>query len=284
MSKIKIITDSASDITREEAERYNIHVMSFTINMDGQEYRTGIDISAREFYEKLKTCKELPTTSQLPPQELYEVFKKYTDEGYEVLFIAISSNGSGIYNSANIAKGMVLDENLDAVIELLDSRRFAYIYAYAAIEAARLAEQGEDIETIKQAVTELLDSYDVYIIAQSLEYLEKGGRINKASLVFGNLLDIRPLLSIRNGLIEAIDKIRGSKKIVQKLFRKLSENGYDQAGKTMIIVQGDMEAEALEIKALIEENLKPKEIILRDVGPTIGTHIGPVLGVFFKIK
>lgn len=284
MAKIKIITDSASDITREEAERYGIRVLSFAINVDGEEYRTGVDISAAEFYEKLKTCKDIPSTSQITPDELYQTFKEYTDEGMEVLYLSISSNATGSFNNAQIAKNMILEERSDAVIELVDSQRFAYIYALAAIRAAKLAEEGAAIHEIKQEITEFLDSYDVYIIAQSLKYLEKGGRINKASLVMGNVLDIRPLLSIRNGLIESVGSIRGSKKIVGKLLKKLQENGQLQKGKTMLIVQGDMKEEAEEMKLLLEEHFSPEQVMIRDVGPTIATHIGPVLGVFFAVR
>ena len=100
----------------------------------------------------------------------------------------------------------------------------------------------------------------------------------------GNVLDIRPLLSIRNGLIEAIGSIRGSKKIVAKLFKKIQESGYSQTGKMMLIVQGDMPEEAEEMKRLLEENFAPGQVLVREVGPTIATHIGPVLGVFFSIQ
>lgn len=284
MAKIKIITDSASDIRREDAEKWGICVLPFTINVDGEEYHTGVDISSAEFYEKLKECKEIPTTAQITPVDFSKIFKEYTDEGYEVLYLSLSAKASGTFNNAMLAKSMVEEENANAVIELVDTQRFAYIYAWAAIRAAEMAEEGKTIGEIKQAVMDFMDSYDVYVIAQSLKYLEKGGRINKASLVMGNVLDIRPLLSIRNGLIEAIGSIRGSKKIVAKLFKKIQESGYSQEGKAILVVHGDMPEEAEEIKKLMEDHFAPKEILVREVGPTIATHIGPVLGVFFCIK
>lgn len=284
MAKIKVITDSASDITREDVEKWGIEVVSFTINIDGEQLKTGVDLSSEEFYERLKKCKEIPTTAQVTPNDLYEIFKKHTDEGYEILYISISSCASGTFNNAQIAKNMVLEENANAVIELVDSKRFAYIYAEAAKMAAQLAEEGKEIGEIKQQIVDFMESYDVYVIAQTLTYLEKGGRINKASLVMGNVLDIRPLLSIRNGLIESIGSIRGSKKIVAKLFKKVQEDCGDQSNSCVIVVHGDMPEEAEEIKNLIAENLNAKEIQIQKVGPTIATHIGPVLGVFFKTK
>ncbi len=284
MAKIKIITDSASDITREDVEKWDIGVVSFTINVDGEQFKAGVDLSPDEFYEKLKNCKEIPTTAQVTPNDLYDIFKKYTDEGYEVLYISISSCASGTFNNSQIAKNMVLEENPEAVIELVDSQRFAYIYAEAAKEAARLAEEGKEIGEIKQYVIDFMESYDVYVAAQSLTYLEKGGRINKTSLVMGNVLDIRPVLSIRKGLIESIGTIRGSKKIVAKLFKKIQEDCADQSNTSVIIVNCAMAEEAEEMKALIQENLNPKEVQIQKVGPTIATHIGPVIGVFFRTK
>lgn len=284
MAKIKIITDSGSDLTMEEAKQYNIDVLPYFLHIDGKEYRTGIDITAKEVYEVLRTCKELPTTSQVPMEEMVNTFRKYTSEGFEVLMITISSRATGAYNSALIAKNMVLEENPNAVIEILDTGRFAYLIAYGAIRAAKLAEEGAEMETIKKEVLDIMERYDVYAAAQSLKYLEKGGRINKASLVMGNVLDIRPVLSIRNGLMEATGTIRGSKKIVSKLVKRLAESGYDQTGKTLIVVNADMPEEAEEFKTLLEEKFNPKEVLIREVGPTIATHIGPVIAVFFETK
>ena len=284
MAKVKIITDSGSDLTLEEAKQYGIEILPFFINMNGREYRTGIDITTEEFYRELKNCKEIPTTAQVAPEEIFNAFHKYTEEGFDVLYIALSSKATGVYNSALIAKNMVLEENPNAVIEVVDTQRFAYVIALSAIHAAKLADEGKDIANIKQAVEDFLEGYDVYAVAQTLKYLEKGGRINKASLVMGNVLDIRPMLSIRNGLMEAIGTIRGSKKIVSKLVKKLEERGCDQTGKTMLIVNADMSQEAEEMKTLIEEKFAPKEVLIRNIGPTITTHIGPVIGVFFAIK
>lgn len=284
MAKVKIIVDSGSDLTQEEAKQYGIDILPFTICIDGKEYRTGIDITTEQFYEMQKTCKEIPSTAQIAPEVLYNTFLKYTQEGFEVLLITISSKATGVYNSAKIAKDMILEENPSAVIEVFDTQRFAYIIALSAIHAAKLAEEGKTMTEIVQAVDTLLNSYDVYVAAQSLKYLEKGGRINKASLVMGNVLDIRPMLSIRNGLMEAIGTIRGSKKLPTKLVKKVEESGYDQTGKTMLIVNADMPQEAEEMKKLLEEKFAPKEVLIRNVGPTITAHIGPVLAVFFAIQ
>ncbi|MBQ3226321.1 MAG: DegV family protein [Clostridia bacterium] len=283
MAKIKIITDSASDILLSEAKEWDIEVLPFTVVIDGTEYRSGIDITPSEFIAKLKKCKELPTTAQVTPDAFMQAFKKYTDEGYEVLYISLSSNASGTYNNAMIAKQTIEDEDPNAVVEVIDTGKFAYIYARASIIAAQMAKEGKEMGEIKQAVLDFMAQYEVYVAAQSLKYLEKGGRINKASLVMGNVLDIRPMLSIRNGLIESIGTLRGSKKIVNKLFKKIVEAAPPQDGKELIIVHCDMEEEAKEMENLLLSEYPGASTLIREVGPTIATHIGPVIAVFFVL-
>lgn len=280
-SKIKIITDSASDILAEEAQKYDIEVVPFSIFIDGKEYRTGVDITSAEFYKMQKTCKDVPTTSLVAPEVIYKLFKKYVEEGREIFMLTISSNASGFFNSARLASEMIIDEYPDAKIKILDTQKFAYVYAYAAIEAAKLAEEGKSLDEVYDATVKLLEPFEVYATPESLVYLEKGGRINKASLIFGSALDLKPVVSIRGGIIESIGMLRGTKKIPQKIVKKIRETGVSQEGKTLIVVDGDMPEAAAELAQLLKEEFNPKEILIRPIGPTIATHIGPVFGVFF---
>lgn len=283
-SKIKIITDSASDILPAEAEKYDIEVIPFSIFIDGKEYRTGVDISPSEFYKLQKTCKEIPTTSLTAPEVICDVFRKYAKEGRDIFLIAISSLGSGFYNSARLAAEMINEEYPDIKIKILDTHKFAYIYAYAAIEAAKMAESEKSLDEIFAATEALIQDFDVFAVPESLVYLEKGGRINKASLIFGNALDLKPLLSIRNGLMESVGMLRGTKKIPQKLIKKIKETGVSQEGKTIIIVNGEMDESVETLVELAKEELNPGEILVKPVGPTIATHIGPVFGIFFHMS
>ena len=281
-SKIKIITDSASDILPEEAKKYDIEVIPFSIFIDGKEYRTGVDISSEEFYKMQKTCKDVPTTSLVAPEVIYDVFKKYVEEGKEIFLITISSAGSGFFNSARLASEMIADEYPEAKIKILDTGKFAYVYAYGAIEAAKMAEAGKSLDEIYDATKALIEDFEVYAVPESLVYLEKGGRINKASLIFGSALDLKPMISIRSGLIESIGMLRGTKKIPQKLIKKIKETGVSQEGKTVIVLDGDMHETTQEFIELVKAELNPGEILVKPIGPTIATHIGPVFGIFFQ--
>ena len=273
-SKVKIITDSASDILPEEAKQYDIEVIPFSVFIDGTEYHTGVNLSSEEFYKLQKTCKSVPTTSLVAPEVIYETIKKYVADGRDVLLITISSNGSGFYNSARLACEMIADDYPDAKVKILDTQKFAYVYAYGAIEAAKMAEQGMGLEEIYEKTASIISDFEVYAVPESLVYLEKGGRINKASLIFGSALDLKPMISIRNGLIESIATLRGTKKIPQKLIKKIKETGVSQEGKTVIIVNGDMDSTVEEFKALVQAELNPAEILVKPIGPTIATHVG----------
>lgn len=283
-SKVKIITDSASDLLPEEAKKYDIEVIPFSIFIDGKEYKTGIDLLSEDFYKLQKTCKEVPTTSLVAPEVIYDTFKKYVVEGREILLITISSKGSGFYNSARLASEMIADEYPDAKIKILDTQKFAYVYAYGAIEAAKMAEQGMELDEIYEKTKELISDFEVYAVPESLVYLEKGGRINKASLIFGSALDLKPMISIRDGLIESVGMLRGTKKIPQKLIKKIKETGISQEGKTVIVVNGDMDETTQEFIELVKAELNPGEILVKPIGPTIATHVGPVFGIFFHLS
>ena len=282
MADIKIITDAGADLTLEQQKEFDIAVLPLRIFADGKEYLAGVDTFSDEFYALLENLKEFPKTSQPTTGEIYDLLKKYVDEGKEIFFITLSSKASGLNNNANLAKSMVLEENPDAKIEIYDSYGYSFSYGMAVIEAAKLAKQGKSIEEIKVAIKELMDSYTVYFIPSTLEYLEKGGRINKASLVFGNMLDIVPVLSLVDGMVSAVGKVRGRKKIAKKMFDYAIERHPEQSDTTFYIPNGKLDAEVAELTERLKERFPNCTVVEYKVGPLIASHIGPVCGLFLK--
>ena len=282
MANVKIITDAGADLTLEQQNEFDIAVLPLRIFADGKEYLAGVDTFSDEFYALLETLKDFPKTSQPTTGEIYDLMKRYVDEGKEVLFITLSSKASGLNNNANLAKNMLLEENPNAVIEIYDSYRYSFAYGMAVIEAAKLAAEGKSIDEIKSAIEELMDSYTVYFIPNTLEYLEKGGRINKASLVFGNMLDIVPVLSLVDGMVSAVGKVRGRKKIAKKIFDYAIEHHPNQENTTFYIPNGNLDAEVAEITERINEKFPNAKVIQYKVGPLTASHIGPVTGIFLK--
>lgn len=284
MADIKIITDAGADLTLEQQKEYNIDVLPLRIYADGKEYMAGLDIFSDDFYALLGTLKDFPKTSQPTTAEIYNMFKKYTDCGTQILMITLSSKASGLNNNANLAKNMILEENENAVIEIIDSQRYSFTYGLAVIEASKLAHNGAEISEIIPKISELMESYTAYFIPSTLEYLEKGGRINKASLIFGNMLDIVPVLSLVDGMVSAVGKVRGRKKIAKKIFDYAISHHPDLDGSKFVIPNGNLDKEAEEIKSLIKERFPQSEIIDYKIGPLIASHIGPVCGIYVKTK
>jgi len=282
MAEIQIITDAGADLLKEEQNQYGIDVLPIKIMADGKEYLSGVDMFSDEFYALLESCNEIPHTSQPSTGEIYDLFKKHTDAGKQIFAISLSSKASGLHNNMHLAKNMILEENPDAVIEILDSCRFAYIYGQAAINASIMAKEGMELSQIKEKTQAYLDSYGVFAIPKGLTYLEKGGRINKASFIFGNMLDIVPVVTIKDGLIEAIGKVRGRKKLAKKMMQYLLDNAPDQKGCELIVVNGKMTEETEELVSLLKDNYPDVSIKVAKVGPTIATHVGPVFAVFYK--
>lgn len=282
MADIKIITDAGADLTLEQQKEYDIAVLPLRIYADDKEYLAGVDTFSDDFYALLETLEDFPKTSQPTTGEIYDLLKEYVDQGKEVLFITLSSKASGLNNNANLAKNMLLEENPDAVIDVYDSYGYSFSYGMAVIEAAKLAKQGKSIDEIKTAIRELMDSYTVYFIPSTLEYLEKGGRINKASLVFGNMLDIVPVLSLVDGMVSAVGKVRGRKKIAKKMFDYAIERHPNQDNTTFYIPNGKLDAEVAELTERLKERFPNCKVVEYKVGPLIASHIGPVCGLFLK--
>lgn len=282
MADIKIITDAGADLTLEQQKEYDIAVLPLRIYADDKEYLAGVDTFSDEFYALLETLEDFPKTSQPTTGEIYDLLKEYVDQGKEVLFITLSSKASGLNNNANLAKNMLLEENPDAVIDVYDSYGYSFSYGMAVIEAAKLAREGKSIDEIKTAIKDLMDSYTVYFIPSSLDYLEKGGRINKASLVFGNMLDIVPVLSLVDGMVSAVGKVRGRKKIAKKMFDYAIEKHPNQDNTTFYIPNGKLDAEVAELTERLKEKFPNCKVVEYKVGPLIASHIGPVCGLFLK--
>ena len=282
MADVKIITDAGADLTLEQQKEFDIAVLPLRIYADGKEYLAGVDTFSDEFYALLENLKEFPKTSQPTTGEIYDLLKKYVDEGKEVLFITLSSKASGLNNNANLAKTMLLEEIPDAKVEIYDSYGYSFSYGMAVIEAAKLAKQGKSIDEIKVTIKELMDSYTVYFIPSSLDYLEKGGRINKASLVFGNMLDVVPVLSLVDGMVSAVGKVRGRKKIAKKMFDYAIERHPNQDNTTFYIPNGKLDAEVAELTERLKEKFPNCTVEEYKVGPIIAAHIGPVCGLFLK--
>jgi len=286
MKKVKIFVDTAADMSEESRKEYDIDIINFLSVFDGVSYVAGEELSNEEFYKKLAESDKIPTTSQTPPAVMYETLLNASKEADSVVYITISSKASGQYGNAKMNAEMVMEENPDADIRIVDSMNFSIYISEAAIRLRTLVNEGMDIdEAIKKAL-EVNDEYEAYLLVDTLKYLEKGGRITKSAAIVGGILDIKPVLSIRNGLIEPIEKLRGKKKLQNKLIELMQENpDFDGDSKEFFVVDSDKEAGDKLEEALCEEFNIPNVKRRYYFGPIVGTHTGSgAFAVVFKKK
>lgn len=286
LSKIHILADSSCDLTLEEAKEYDVRILPFSLNFEnGEEYADRYDITPEEFYEKIRSSSSIPKTVQITPARFEEYFREEAALGYEELVVTvIASTASGTYQSAVIAKGVVEDEGVIKV-HLIDSMNLSFGTGNAVIEGAKVLKDGKSGEEVAKVITETVRSTKSYFVVETLDYLRKGGRIKTATAVIGGVLDIRPILHVTNGCVEAFDKVRGEKKVIPKLISIFKEELENPENSTVMVLHGDAEEKANALAKALEEETGKKADIIHDVGAIIGAHSGPgVLGLVFTTK
>ena len=278
MGNLKIITDSGSDIKRETAEKLGIRVIPISFTFDGENYfRDGIDLSINEFYEKLRESENVPKTSQVTPIQFEEVFNEEYDNGNDnLIVVTISSNGSGMYQNAVLTAQEIMDER-GGEITVLDSQGFSSMYGAPVICAAKMISEGKSKEEIVSFLKDAFTTMQQYFVVGELEHLKKGGRINGATLVIANMLDIKPVLGVEGGVVVQKDKLRGTKRVWKKLVSKAIDNGADLNGRTVMIPNTVQLEKAEELKNEILESFPNAKTVFYDVGAVIGCHGGPDL-------
>ncbi|MGL5330278.1 MAG: DegV family protein [Peptostreptococcaceae bacterium] len=269
-NNIKIICDSIANMPDDLAKKYDIEIVPVTIMMDGKEFKENT-ISNEEFYDMIRKCKEIPKTSQATYVDFKEVFDKYTEEGKKVLYIGGSSRSSGTYQSAVLASKDVKGE-----VYTFDSMSICFGCGMLVVEAAKMIEEGKDIEEILLKLEELKEKVFVSMSMNTLEYLKKGGRISNAKALVGNLLNIKPMLTVKDGLVYQEGQVRGSKKIIPTIIKRtIEECGQDFSDKTLVIACGDNIEDVEKLKEAVNKELNPKELIVININPPMTINIGP---------
>lgn len=284
MKPVKIITDTCSDITVEIAEKYGIHLLPIHILFGDIEYLDRYEISAGEFYDKLKSGDIHPKTAQITVQEHMDAYLKFADE-YTIIHIPMSANASGTYQSACLAKQNVLEEKEDAEIYVYENCQLSYGYGLWAIEAAKMASDGKSANEILDMLDKKINNAEVLFSVSTLDYLQKGGRISSSAKVIANVLDISPILGIEGGLVVSKEKVRGSKKVISKLASMVAENALDDPQQKIYILHGDDIEKANKLIEKIKEITQFTNFETEIIGPCIGIHAGPgAFGVIYQKK
>ncbi|WP_300341166.1 DegV family EDD domain-containing protein [Fusobacterium sp.] len=278
LPEIAIVTDSTSDLTPDLIGDLNIDIIPLKVKLGDNYYRDGVELSKKEFWKKIVSESIIPKTSQPSPAEFKEIYERLFKKGYKkIISIHISSKLSGTQQAARVAKGMVKKgEN----ITIVDSKAVAMSLGYQALEAARMAKEGVSEETILNRLYQLQDKIKLYFVVNEISYLEKGGRIGRASSIIGGFLKVKPILKLENGEISVQGKAFGEagaagymERLIKAESKKTSMIMYTAWGGTNKELSS-----ADEIKNQQSGNSKIEYRGRFEIGATIGSHTGPVFG------
>lgn len=273
MRKVAIVTDSTAYIPKELREQYAVTVVPQVLIWGEKTYEDDVDIQPDEFYQKLATAKVMPTTSQVSVPNMRKAFAGLLEQGYDVLGIFISSKLSGTIQSA-IQGRELLEKDKDHV-EIVDSQTTAMAMGFQALMAARAAAQGASLSECKALAEKARAHTGVYFVVDTLEFLHRGGRIGGAQRLLGTALNLKPLLTVQDGKVEAVERIRAKAKAVERLMEIIAEKTAGQSPIRIASLHANAEAEAREMLSKLQARLNPIETVYSTVSPVIGTHIGP---------
>ncbi|MGL5756967.1 MAG: DegV family protein [Paraclostridium sp.] len=276
MSNTKLICDSLSDVPRQLIDKYDIHEVPLTVIFDGKEYVDGIDLSKEEFYKMLRSSENMPKTSQCTYSQFTDVFKMYLEQGKDILYIGGSSSASGTVQSAMMAKN-----DLEGNIHIVDTKSLSIGSGCFLLSAAEMIEKGDTIDNIINHLEKLKESIKIFFTVDTLDYLQKGGRISLAKATIGNMLNIKPILSIEDGFVKPIGQVRGKKQVVNKILLSIKEYfGADLRNTRVMITCGDNFSELDSFKEKLEEEFQVGEILSVNVSSSICAHTGPgIIGI-----
>ncbi|MGL5693491.1 MAG: DegV family protein [Peptostreptococcaceae bacterium] len=269
-NNVKIICDGIANMPTHLAKQYDIEIVPLTIIVDGQEYRD-VDITDEQFYVMMREAEGMPKTSQATYVDFKEIFDRHIADGKTVLYIAGSSKSSGTYQSAVLAS-----KDVEGDIHIFDSMSICFGCGLQVLSAAKMLENGATLEEILKELEVLRDKVFVSMSMNSLEYLRKGGRISNGKALVGNMLSLRPMLTVKDGLIFQEGQVRGNKKIIPTIIKRTKEVcGEDFSDRTIAIGCGDNLAEREQLKEAVLKELNPKELIEITINPPMCSHSGP---------
>lgn len=278
MEKIKIITDSTLDLPSDLIKNKDIEVLPLLINFGEESYLDGVEINTKEMLDRIAKENILPTTAQVTPNRFEEVFKKYLDEGYKIVALTISSEMSGTYQSACIAKNMLDTDD----IVVIDSRNVTSGLGILVLKACEFRDNGDNIFEIEEKIKNIIPKVKSSLSFESLENLVRGGRLSKAAGAIGSVLGLRLILEVKDGQMAVKDKVRGSKKALKKVISDFESANVDF--DSPIVIDEILNEEIFQgLKKYFEE--KNIDYVHGIVGCTVGIHSGTrACGIFFIEK
>jgi DegV family protein with EDD domain len=271
MAKVVVVTDSTAYIPTDLVKRYGIVVAPLAVIWEGKTLHDSVDITPAEFYARLKSSKTLPTTSQTTPAEFSQIFSAILAEQKSILAILISSRLSGTIDSALQVKQAMPT----APIEIVDSRLSAMAEGFVVLAAVRAVEAGAGLEEAARIAYQTVDLCNAIFIVDTLEYMHRGGRIGGAQRFLGTALNLKPILTIQDGIVGALETVRTKTKATDRMLDLVERQVGTRRPLRISPLHASAPEEALALMKAAIARFHPDECIPSEVSPTIGTHVGP---------
>lgn len=268
---IRVVTDSGANLSPDLLRAEGILAVPLNIHMGSSSFKEGVDLSSEAFYQKLPTASPAPTTSQPSPAEYEEVYRRFLDQGDEVIVVTLSSKLSGTYNSAIQGRQLLGGDPSVSVVDSLSASAGEGMMAIAAARAARAGRsRAEIVAMLEQMVRETYLAFTL----DTLEYLRRGGRIGGAQAFLGSILRVKPVIILKDGKVEAGDRARSRRRAIERLVEMAGDRYGDQPvwlGVAHAVAEEDMN----QLEAEARRALNVVESVRCEIGPVVGTHTGP---------
>jgi len=273
MPKVALVTDSTSYIPRDIREKYPITVVPQVVIWEGQTYEDDVTITPAQFYTRLRTAKVMPSTSQASVVNMHTAFSNLIEQGYDVLGIFLSSKLSGTFQSAVLGREQLTTGK--EKVDYIDSNTTAMAMGFMVLTVARAAIDGASLVDCKALAEKAREHVGVYLTVDTLEFLHRGGRIGGAQRFLGTALNLKPILAVDNGRVEAVERVRTRGKALDRLVELVVEKCAGKSPVRMATLHADSEADAKIMLDKITPLVHPVESIFAAVSPAVGANAGP---------
>jgi DegV family protein with EDD domain len=276
LPKVAIVTDSVASIPKSIIQELNIRWVPYYVHRGKEVLRDLVTVHPKAFYKWMADAKELPTTANPSPADYERIYVELVENGIqEIVSIHITSIGSGAFQAAKIAKASAVERFPDLRIEVMDSLNVSMCQGWMVIEAARAALEGASFESVIAKVRSMIPITQMLQTADTLKYLYLGGRIGKAKHLVGNLLNIKPIISMKDGVIISLGQARSRNQVYRLMVDKM-ENVAGRKGKVKVAyVHAAALEEVTKLSRLVEERLSVVESLFAELPPALGVHTGP---------
>ena len=271
MNHVTIVTDSTAYLPSSIIDEFDIKVIPLSVIWDGESYADNIDITPAAFYTRLAKSDTLPSTSQPSAAAFKSCFQEQLDQGKDVIAILISSGISGTVNSATQAQQEIGGDR----ISIIDSKTAAMATGLIVLSAARKAAEGASLEEVTETAKKAQEHTEVVFAVDTLEFLHKGGRIGGAKRFLGSMLNIKPILEMKDGKIDSVDQVRTQKRALERLISLVQEKSNNQRPLRLAVFHSNAPELAESLRKDAEITLSPVESFVSELSPVIGTHVGP---------